>query len=309
MNKTINTCYLCGSKSVHHVFTKLSHEIWLCDNCHLYTLKFDYDYDKFIHDYYQKGYFTGNKKLRAYADYEGDKAVISLNMRNYLRKIRSIVGARRASPVSTKNAPAHRPKLLDCGCAMGFFMEEANRMGFDAYGVDISKYAAERAQYLFDGKVKLGPVEKVDKIFTKEKFDVITMFDLIEHLKDPILVIKKLKKLLNNDGIIVLQTGDVSSNWARRQGQNWHFFAPPQHLHFFSRDTITKMLESAGFKVIKIETEGKWVSLRYLFHMMRYANKDRIGDFFYKLTHKNIIGKIPILFKFGDNMIVFAKKI
>lgn len=299
----VPSCYLCKSKSVHLAFTKLSHEIWLCDNCQLYSLKFDYDYDKFIHDYYQKGYFTGNKKLRAYADYEGDKPVISMNMRNYLRLIRSYL----RNPRNLSNLKS--PKLLDCGCAMGFFMEEANRMGFDTYGVDISKYAAERAQHLFDGKVKLGPVEKVDKIFAKEKFDVITMFDLIEHLKDPILVLEKLKNLLNKDGIIVLQTGDVSSNWAKRQGQNWHFFAPPQHLHFFSRATIKKMLEAAGCKVIKIETEGKWVSLRYLFHMMRYANKDRIGDFFYKLTHKNIIGKIPILFKFGDNMIIFAKKI
>lgn len=301
MSKDTNTCYLCGSKNTRLAFQKLSHDIWLCDDCSFFFLKFDYDYDKFIKAYYQKGYFTGNKKLRAYADYEGDRSIISLNMKSYLNKIRKYF---------KRIGKIHPPTLLDCGCAMGYFMEEARKMGFDPYGVDISEYAAQKAKMYFGNKVKTGPVEKVDTLFDKTdpKFDVITLFDLIEHLKNPRLVLQKLKNILKDDGIIVLQTGNSSSRWARLQGKNWHFFAPPQHLHFFSKETMTSLLGQAGFKVISIEKTGKWVSLRYLFHMMRYANRDRIGDFFYKLTHKNILGKIPILFYFGDNMIVFAKK-
>lgn len=328
MQKT-DTCYLCGSKNTRPAFKKLSHEIWLCDKCGLFSLKFDYNYDKFIHEYYQKGYFTGNKKLRAYADYEGDQRTIKMNMRNYLNCIKhylnnkggvaNVFFSKKPDPIPSlprdgreyckKIFASHQNlKLLDCGCAMGYFMEEAKQLGFDSYGVDISHYAADKAKKMFGKKIRISTVENIDSLFKNERFDVITMFDLIEHLKNPRLVLLKLRKLLNKNGIIVLQTGDVSSKWATLQGPNWHFFAPPQHLHFFNRDTITRLLCQSGFKVTEVLTEGKWVSLRYLFHMMRYANKDRLGDFLYRITHKNIVGKIPILFKLGDNMIVIAKR-
>lgn len=291
-------CYLCGSKSIRFAFRKLSHDFWKCDNCGLFFLKFDYDYDKFIAEYYQKGYFTGDKKLIAYADYEGDKAIISRNMRNYLKRIVHY------NPAILSSSP----KLLDLGCAMGFFMEEAKKAGFDPYGLDVSEYAVSKAKKLFPNHVFVSPVENLSHLSNLSNLDVITMFDLIEHLKDPRLALQKIKKVMSKNGVLVVQTGNVSSLWARLQRKNWHFFAPPQHLHFFSRKTITDLLNQSGFEVTKIEIDGKWVSLRYLFHMMRYINRDKSANFLYNLTRHNFLGKIPILFKFGDNMIVFAKK-
>lgn len=302
MKKSIETCYLCKSKSIKFAFRKLSHDFWLCHNCGLYALNFGYDYDKFIKDYYQKGYFTGDKKLIAYADYEGDKPIVSRNMRNYIERISRYL---RSAGLENSKKPL---KMLDCGCAMGFFMEQAQRLGYDAYGIDVSKYAVEKGKEQFGDKIKAGPVEKTGQLFKNRKFDVITMFDLIEHLKDPITVLKSLRNSLNKNGVIVLQTGDTSSRWSRHQGKNWHFFAPPQHLHFFNRKTIKDLLDKSGYELTTIEIDGKWVSLRYLFHMMRYINHDRIANFMYDHTRNNFIGKIPILFKFGDNMIVFAKK-
>ncbi len=91
-------------------------------------------------------------------------------------------------------------------------------------------------------------------------------------------------------------------------GKNWHFFAPPQHFYFYNQKTLSELLKQSGFQVLKIQKVGKWVSLRYLFHMMRYINKDTIGDILYRFTAKNFLGQIPVFMRMNDNMIVIAKK-
>lgn len=287
------TCYLCKTPSPKLAFKKLGHEIYQCVNshCRLYFLKFEDSYNTFIKEYYSKGFFKGDKRLRAYADYEGDKLVEQKNMTRYLRRI-----------IQFKK----HGKILDVGCAMGFLLELASQKGFDTYGIDVSDYAVKIAQKKFGNKIQLSPLSHAT---LKEKFfDVITMFDLIEHLKTPREDLQKLRNSLKDDGILIIQTGDVESLWAKRMKKNWHFFAPPQHLFFFSQNTLTKLLGEAGFKVVKIEKHGKWVSLRYLFHMMRYVDRDSLGDFLYTLVHKNFLGKIPVFLRFNDNMILYAKK-
>jgi SAM-dependent methyltransferase len=263
-------------------------------------LDFEGNYQKFISTYYSKGFFTGGKLYRAYADYVGDKPTILKNMRKYLTVIKKYKKS---------------GTLLDLGCAMGFLIQEADKWKFESFGVDISSYAVEIAQKLVGkNKVTLGKVEELDKLalqFDKTnlgKFDIITMFDLIEHLENPRIVLQKITKVLKDNGLIVIQTGDAGSMWTKFMGKNWHFFAPPQHFFFYSKNNIKELLSQSGFEVVKIQKMGKWVSLRYLFHMMRYINKDSIGDILYNFTAKNFIGQIPVFMRMNDNMIVIGRK-
>lgn len=294
MNK-IKICSLCGKKGAHSHFVKLGHQISKCPNCGLYSLNFEGDYQKFITTYYSKGFFTGGKLYRAYADYVGDKKTVLKNMKKYLTVIKKF---------------KKKGKLLDLGCAMGFLIEEANQWNYDAYGVDISEYAVNIAKKLVgNNRVIIGKVEDLDRVLGKNNsFDIITMFDLIEHLENPKEVLKKVAKVMHKDGILVVQTGDAGSTWAKLMGKNWHFFAPPQHFYFYSQKNMKDLLEQAGFKIVKIQKVGKWVSLRYLFHMMRYINKDTIGDILYNFTAKNFLGLIPVFMRMNDNMVVIAKK-
>ncbi len=294
MNK-IKICSLCGKKGAYSHFVKLGHQISKCPNCDLYSLNFAGDYQKFITTYYSKGFFTGGKLYRAYADYVGDKKTVLKNMKKYLTVIRKF---------------KKKGKLLDLGCAMGFLIEEANQWNYDAYGVDISEYAVNIAKKLVgNNRISMGKVEDLDMVLGKNNsFDIVTMFDLIEHLENPKEVLKKVAKVMNKDGILVIQTGDAGSTWAKLMGKNWHFFAPPQHFYFYSQKNMRDLLQQAGFKVVKIQKVGKWVSLRYLFHMMRYINKDTLGDIFYHFTAKNFLGLIPVFMRMNDNMVVIAKK-
>lgn len=293
-------CYLCKKASPRLFFTKLGYNILRCESCKLLTLDFHEDYNAFLHSYYQKGYYTGDKKIRAYANYAEDKPNIIKNAHNILAKI--------------KKLKPQASKLLDVGCAMGFFMEEAQKLGFDPYGIEVSTYSANFSRKKFKDRVFLGAVEEFYQkrnSFSKFKntfFDVIILSDLIEHVEDPVSILKDLNRVLKKDGIIVLQTGDADSTWAYLTGKNWHFYAPPQHLYFFSKRTLTLVLEKAGFKVLRIDKVGKYVSLRYILHMIQYMNFGKIGDIVSQLIANTFLSKMPILVKLFDNMVVIASK-
>lgn len=295
----MNKCYLCKKGEPHYYFTKLGYSIYKCPFCNFLSLDFNKDYDSFIHSYYRKGYFTGNNRIRAYANYQEDKPNIVRNARNILKKVKKF---------------KQGGLILDVGCAMGFFMEEAQKMGFTPYGIEISKYAGHKAQENFGNRIFLESVEKFcqkwpkSPVFKNLSFDIIIFSDIIEHVRDPRGILINLRKVLKNDGIIIIQTGDADSLWAKIMKKNWHFFAPPQHLYFFSKKTLKEMLTQSGFKVIYVYKEGKYVSLRYILHMTQYMNIPKIGDYLYKLTANSPIGKIPFLVKLFDNMVVFAKK-
>jgi len=284
-------CYLCGNKNFHLAFIKLGYRILYCPNCHLYWLDFQENYQNFIQNYYQKGYFQGDIKYRAYANYKEDKKTIKRNMDNYLRKIRKLKSSGR---------------ILDVGCATGYFLEIAQKEKFNPYGIDVSQYAIDIAKKKFAEKVQYSSI--TDSKLNNKDFDIITMFDILEHLKEPIGDLKILHKSLKDDGLLVIQTGDANSTWAKIMKYNWHFYAPPQHLYFYSADNIKTLLNKAGFKIIKIEKTGKWVTLRYLFHMMSYMRRGGVGDSLYNLVSNNILGEIPIYLRFNDNMICYAVK-
>lgn len=285
------TCFLCKNSKIKPSFKKLGYKFTKCLKCGLYWIDFNFSYNQFLNNFYQEGYFKGDKNFRAYADYGDDKKIILKNMRHYLKKIHHF---------------KKQGNLLDIGCAFGYFLEISQSNGFNAFGIDVSKYAVEIANQKALGKIKLGTVGQVN--FKHNFFNVITMFDIVEHLKSPKRDLKIIRKLLCPEGLLVIQTGDSESLWTKIFKKRWHFFAPPQHIFFFNKKNIAELLKQTGFKVVKIEKDGKWVSLRYLLHMMGYSLNSSIWDKLYNRVSKNFLGKIPLYFRFNDNMIVYAKK-
>lgn len=284
-------CYLCQHHSVEKAFSKLGWNIDYCKTCKLYTLDFKGSYNNFIRTYYDKKFFTGSKKRAGYCNYEGDRKAEKRNMQNYLKGIQ----------IFKKSG-----SLLDVGCATGLFMQEAKKERFVVDGLDVSDYAVNIAKKHFGNRVKRANIENVD--YKGKKFDVITMFDVLEHLNNPKNVLKKTFKILTKDGILVINTGDTGSLLAKIQGKHWHFFIPPQHFFYFSQNNLSELLKQSGFRIIRVDRKGKWVSIRYLFHLARQIQNDIIGHLGFALVGNNIIGKIPVYLNLFDNITVYAVK-
>jgi len=248
-------------------------------------------YDQFIKKFYNAGYFTGEDGAGAYQNYRGDKSYIIKNMEAVLARIKKI---------------KPKGKLLDVGCAYGYFVELALKNGFDAYGFDPSSHAVSHVPKEVHNRIGQHLVSEVS--YKKQSFDVISILDVFEHLSDPISDIKKLRSFLKNDGIIVIATGDTGSLAARLLQRRWTFYIPPQHLFFFNKKTITETLRRAGFAPLSFFRIGKWVSLSYVLHLASTSSESALAKFLLPIVEYLGLSRIPLYLSMGDNMVVIARK-
>lgn len=144
-------------------------------------------------------------------------------------------------------------RLLDVGCAAGFFLAEARRY-FDVRGVELSEYSSRFAREHLGLPVFTGSLAAAG--FADASFDLITLWDVIEHVPDPFDVLRECRRLLRPSGHVVLTTGDIGSGYAMRSGPNWHLLAPPWHLYYFSRRTMASMAVRAGLSIAGISAKG-----------------------------------------------------
>ena len=284
-------CYLCD-RPTRLFLHKNGYNIYRCESCGLMRTDLKQKYDTFITEQYNKGYFTGDLSRGAYINYKEDKPFIVRNMRKFLSEIKKIIP---------------RGKLLEVGCAMGFFMEIALQAGYDAYGFDPSDYAVDNAVKLNGHKrIKRGSIASVK--YPPGSFDVIALFDVFEHLGDPRRDLRKLFSLLKDDGIIIIATGDTESIAAKLLARRWTFYIPPQHLFFFNRQTFTTLLDKENFVPVQWFRIGKWLSLRYVLHLARTTGESKVGSWLYSLIEALELGTIPLYLPMQDNMVVIARK-
>ncbi len=138
-------------------------------------------------------------------------------------------------------------RLLDFGCGNGLFLQLAEQRGFSAYGVDLSPDSlAEARQRLTSAQVFHGSPTDVDEI-AAGGFDVITMWSVLAHLPRPVADLSMLRSLLSDDGVLVILTVNGGSLHLAGLGSAWGGFTR-NHLMFYSRDTLPRLLAAAGFE-------------------------------------------------------------
>ena len=137
-------------------------------------------------------------------------------------------------------------KILDIGCGPGWLLSYLDN-NWQKYGVEISKFASNNASKY--GKIFNGEFDKYDG----NNFDIIVMNHVIEHFKDPITALKKVKSMLNEDGKFIIGTPDFDSGAARRYGCNFRLLHDPTHVSLFSSDSMHRCLRDLGFHIEKVE--------------------------------------------------------
>lgn len=283
-------CYLCKSSLTPFLF-KNNYQILKCGNCGLLQTDLKRDYATFVKEYYGKGYFSGDPNFCAYDEYDRDKSFILLNLRKMLGRIEKYKTG---------------GKLLDAGCAMGHLIDFASENGWNSYGFDPSGYALSHVPKRLQNKVKEGTIDTVS--YKPKSFDVITLLDVAEHLNDPIKNFKKIRGFLKDSGYIIIATGDIDSLAARIFGKRWTFYNPPQHLFFYSKKTLSEVLNQSGFEPIEWFTLGKWLSLGYTLHLARSVAGSNLANHLYKAVKALGLSKLPLYIPMNDNMVVIARK-
>jgi len=230
-------CNICNSGEKEFLFNKFGFDIVKCKSCKFVYVDREFDIIE-LEKYYSKDYYSGANEY-VYKDYKAERTAKS---RTFLRKLRDIESLKKFG------------KLLDIGCAMGFFLDVARQKGWETYGIELSKYSANVA------KNELGlnvlNCELIQANFPDNYFDVVTMWDVIEHLPDPALNLKEIYRILKKDGLLVITTGDIDNINARVFKRRWILIAPPWHLYYFSRNTLKAILKNIGFSIKQISNSG-----------------------------------------------------
>jgi SAM-dependent methyltransferase len=144
---------------------------------------------------------------------------------------------------------SRKPKgnILDYGCGTGEFLEHLKKNGWEITGVEPSDEARKKSTDLLQATIHSG----IEKIGNK-KFDVITLWHVLEHIHDVNEKLQSLNSLLKEDGIIFIAVPNHQSPDGKRYGEHWAGYDVPRHLWHFSKDTMKKLLGNNGFEIIDI---------------------------------------------------------
>lgn len=161
-------------------------------------------------------------------------------------------------------------KILDIGAAGGFFLQVAKEKGWEPYGVEPSRWMAEWGNKRF--KVNIKPGLLCEAAFPDNFFDVITMWDVLEHTPDPLAELVEARRILKDGGIIIINFPDIGSWPAILAGSKWWFLLSV-HLYYFSVDTIASMLKKAGFSPLSFRQHWQQLNLEHLTKMVGLYSK------------------------------------
>ncbi len=144
-------------------------------------------------------------------------------------------------------------RILDVGCNTGFFLDVAKDHSDNVEGIETAKLLGEYAEKTLGVKVHIVDIFDFNP---KEKYDVITLFDVIEHVSSPVDFLKKCKSLLNKDGIILIFTPNYESVAFNVLGIKSSLYIPADHLLFFSKETVEYVAKELDMKLEMYETRG-----------------------------------------------------
>ena len=184
---------------------------------------------------------------------------------------RLISAAGEGSPVRwrDRNAALSQHKqsgtLLDIGCSSGAFLKSLAGNAWDLYGIEMSEDSAKRAQARSGAKIFVGDI--LDAQFSPNMFDVITCFDVLEHLYEPRRIMARVAEWLKPGGIFYVLVPNIDSAEGRVFGSYWHGLELPRHLFHYSPASLKFLAGSAGLREVSIETRRNpaiGTSLRYV---------------------------------------------
>jgi 2-polyprenyl-3-methyl-5-hydroxy-6-metoxy-1,4-benzoquinol methylase len=289
-------CPVCEGAQPHKlVWKKWGYPILKCRGCGVgCTDAASFD----PHSFYTADYFTGGHR-DGYGDYTGSAAVLKAEFRGVLADLQRAAGSilpplppreglgegddfthgKHIQQGGSKNPPPAPPckaregsknTLLEVGCAYGYFLDVANDAGYATRGVEICEdaVAACKSRGL---NVDAGVLS--ESFLKNETYDAVAMLDVIEHLPNPAETFDLLGKAVKPGGHIVITTGNWNSLLSTVAGSRWRLMTPPQHLYFYTRSTLSKLLANHGFETVSLKAPWKRVPLG----LMAYQLTRRLG--------------------------------
>jgi 2-polyprenyl-3-methyl-5-hydroxy-6-metoxy-1,4-benzoquinol methylase len=194
-------------------------------------------------------------------------------------------------------------RLLEIGSSVGLFLEEAKKRGWDVQGIEPSRWGAESARArglsVFNGTLS-------EFVPEGGLFDLVVSWDVWEHLEDPLAALKCAYELLRPGGLLVFTTVNLGGLGRKLFRGRWPWFMR-MHLHYFTRESLTRMVRSSGFEVLSTKTEAKTLKLGYVLDRAR-GFLGPLAAFARAVASTLGVVDRPVRIDLGDILLVEARK-
>lgn len=259
----------------------------ICRRCGLMTVSEPFP-SADLQALYKEDYFKG----REYVDYIADKTAHQKTLARHLRRVRRYVPG--------------GGRLLELGCAYGFFLELAQPYYPGSVGVDISPsaVAGARAKGL---DAREGDIASQD---LRELFDGVCLWDTIEHLSRPDETLRQACDRLKPGGHLFLSTGDFGALLPRLQGRRWRQIHPPTHLFYFTRTSLGALCRRVGLEIVRFRTVRVYRRLASALSALAHGNAGftgRLADRARRVTPTWLL-RLDIPLNLGDTLCLVAQK-
>jgi 2-polyprenyl-3-methyl-5-hydroxy-6-metoxy-1,4-benzoquinol methylase len=223
---THTNCLICNSSKLNPLEVYSKAHLVKCENC------------KFV---FSKQIPTEQELINHYEGYGRNDYLSPLTIKRYNELLDEFEKYRKTN------------KIIDVGCGIGYFLEEAKKRGWEVYGTEYTDEAVEicSKKGISISKGKLDPLN-----YPSEIFDIITSFEVIEHINNPIEEVTIFNQLLRPGGMAYLTTPNFNSLLRYRLKAAWNIICYPEHLGYYKPKTIKRLFVSQGFQALKIQTTG-----------------------------------------------------
>lgn len=279
------SCRICKEKTILS-FNSKGWPLVKCVNCGFLQVDRKPNEAELI-EIYSKNYFTHNK----YAD-------ISTLYKEYTRRLNLV-----------KKYIPEKAEILDFGCAAADFIKFAEKQynftGFDYSKAAIIKAIEDNPDY--KGKLFYGDYHELQQV--PQQFNAIMLWDVIEHIWDPVEIMTFLSKLIQSKGFVFISTPDIDSFFSKLTGKYWPFMTPPEHLSFFGTRSFKKLVEKTGFKIIYNSSKGKWANVGFIFYKLKRIFPKLVPQAFINFFNKKYTSKLAVYVPTFDVKYVVLQKL
>jgi 2-polyprenyl-3-methyl-5-hydroxy-6-metoxy-1,4-benzoquinol methylase len=271
----LQKCDLCGHDCFNLVFVKEEFTHVRCGNCGLVFV---------------------NPRLAGHLEYQQQSGTGSMGEES----LSPAQEKRLARETAKLEAYRKLNRLLEIGPGKGWFLRQAMKDGWEVSAVEVNQDALNRLKALGIRRIIEQPAEDFEVC---ESFDVIRMWDVIEHLRSPKAAVSRIYDALRNGGTLRLSTTNFASLSRIVNGPEWVYLNGADHIFLFEPKTITTLLTSVGFDKIAIKTRS-FNLRRKLYHPENVLSSRPI----WLKPFRKIIDELIQFTNYGHQMLVTAQK-
>lgn len=286
-------CPVCGSENRTPQFKVKGFQIVSCNDCSLVYVHPRLT-NEAIFRIYSKNYFRKpdyNFNDFGYGNYD---LTARLRDKTFQRWYHEFLPALKSK----------KGKALDVGCATGRFLNILKTEGWNAEGIELDQDTHPDLQAR-GFKVHSTPIESMP---SDQRFDLITLFDVVEHITDLHGCFRNLGRMLEKDGSVVIVTPQIDSRQSRLFGKKWFQFKPWEHIVYFSPKTLGKIADEHGFRIVQVSPCGQYADMSFIHHRLQRYQFHRLSAIFGKILLLPGLRDWALYMSTGSMLVVLQRK-